>query len=133
RGAPTVRMHDGERLLREGDVVGFPRGPEGGHQIRNESDEPARVLIVSTILIPMSPSTTAARSASGSAARAGSNTRAARRPAADYRVAFTPDYPEDARLVQAEVRRVRLDSVGAAVDPTRSPVRYLPRIVWLAK
>jgi uncharacterized cupin superfamily protein len=35
-------------LGRGGDVVGFPRGPEGGHQIRNESDELARVLIVST-------------------------------------------------------------------------------------
>jgi uncharacterized cupin superfamily protein len=48
RGAPTVRMHDGDRVLREGDVVPFPRGPEGGHQIRNDGSEPARVLIVST-------------------------------------------------------------------------------------
>ena len=48
RGAPTVRLHDGDRELKEGDVVGFPRGAEGGHQIRNESDEVARVLIVST-------------------------------------------------------------------------------------
>jgi uncharacterized cupin superfamily protein len=48
RGTPTVRMHDGDHQLEEGDVVGFPRGPEGGHQIRNEGDEPARVLIVST-------------------------------------------------------------------------------------
>jgi len=48
RGAPTVRLPDGDRELKEGDVVGFPRGAEGGHQIRNESDEVARVLIVST-------------------------------------------------------------------------------------
>ena len=48
RGTPTVRMHDGNRPLKEGDVVGFPRGAEGGHQIRNEGDGPARVLIVST-------------------------------------------------------------------------------------
>jgi uncharacterized cupin superfamily protein len=48
RGSPTVRMHDGDRQLKEGDVVGFPRGAEGGHQIRNESDEIARVLLVST-------------------------------------------------------------------------------------
>ncbi len=47
RGAPTVRMHDSERVLAEGDVVPFPRGPEGGHQIRNDSDGVARVLIVS--------------------------------------------------------------------------------------
>ena len=48
RGEPTVRLHDGERQLREGDVVPLPRGPEGGHQIRNDGDAVARVLIVST-------------------------------------------------------------------------------------
>ena len=48
RGAPTVRMHDGDHELREGDVISFPRGPEGGHQIRNDGAEVARVLIVST-------------------------------------------------------------------------------------
>ena len=47
RGSPTVRMHDGDRELAEGDVVPFPRGPEGGHQVRNDGDSPARVLIVS--------------------------------------------------------------------------------------
>lgn len=48
RGTPTVRMHDGDRVLREGDVVPFPRGPEGGHQLRNDGDSVARVLIVSS-------------------------------------------------------------------------------------
>jgi uncharacterized cupin superfamily protein len=48
RGTPTVRMHDGDHVLAEGDVVPFPRGPAGGHQLRNDSDEVARVLIVST-------------------------------------------------------------------------------------
>ena len=47
RGTPTVRMHDGDHVLREGDVVPFPRGPEGGHQLRNDSESVARVLIVS--------------------------------------------------------------------------------------
>ena len=46
RGTPTVLMHDGDRLLQEGDVLPFPRGPEGGHQIRNDADAIARVLIV---------------------------------------------------------------------------------------
>jgi uncharacterized cupin superfamily protein len=46
RGRPTVRMHDGDHALAEGDVLPFPRGPEGGHQIRNDEDEVARVLIV---------------------------------------------------------------------------------------
>ena len=47
RGRPTVRMHDGEHPLSEGDVVPFPPGPEGGHQIRNDENEVARVLLVS--------------------------------------------------------------------------------------
>ena len=47
RGRPTVRLHDGERRLEEGDVVPFPRGPAGGHQLRNDGDVPARVLLVS--------------------------------------------------------------------------------------
>jgi uncharacterized cupin superfamily protein len=46
RGEPTVRMQDGDHRLREGDVVPFPRGPAGGHQLRNDTDETARVLIV---------------------------------------------------------------------------------------
>jgi uncharacterized cupin superfamily protein len=46
RGSPTVRMHDGDHALKEGDVVPFPRGPEGGHQIRNDAETVARVLIV---------------------------------------------------------------------------------------
>jgi uncharacterized cupin superfamily protein len=46
RGSPTVRMHDGDHVLREGDVVPFPRGADGGHQVRNDGDATARVLIV---------------------------------------------------------------------------------------
>jgi uncharacterized cupin superfamily protein len=41
-------MHDGDHQLTEGDVVAFPRGAEGGHRVRNDSDAPARVLLVST-------------------------------------------------------------------------------------
>jgi uncharacterized cupin superfamily protein len=52
RGAPTVRLHDGERRLREGDVVPLPRGPEGGHQLRNDTADAARVLIVSSNVRP---------------------------------------------------------------------------------
>lgn len=46
RGEPTIRMHDGDHRLLEGDVVPFPRGPDGGHQIRNDGNSVARVLIV---------------------------------------------------------------------------------------
>ncbi len=45
-------MHDGDHALREGDVVSFPHGPEGGHQIRNDGEETARMLIVSTNASP---------------------------------------------------------------------------------
>ena len=48
RGQPTVRLHDGDLQLEEGDVVPLPRGPAGGHQVRNDGDASARVLIVST-------------------------------------------------------------------------------------
>jgi uncharacterized cupin superfamily protein len=47
-GRPTLRSPDGERDLREGDVVAFPRGPRGAHALENRGDEPARILIVST-------------------------------------------------------------------------------------
>jgi uncharacterized cupin superfamily protein len=49
RGRLTLRTPDGERVLREGDVVHFPAGPEGAHALRNETDESARVLWVSEL------------------------------------------------------------------------------------
>jgi uncharacterized cupin superfamily protein len=52
RGEPTLRTHEGEQRLREGDVVAFPRGKEGAHQIRNDTDAPARVLMLSTLIAP---------------------------------------------------------------------------------
>jgi uncharacterized cupin superfamily protein len=52
RGRPTLRTNEGERVLAEGDVVTFPRGPEGAKEIRNDSDEVARVVIVSTNVVP---------------------------------------------------------------------------------
>lgn len=47
-GRPTLRVPDGEHELRPGDVVCFPEGPEGAHQVRNDTGEPVRVLILST-------------------------------------------------------------------------------------
>jgi uncharacterized cupin superfamily protein len=52
RGRPTLRTPEGERQLSEGDVVCFPRGPMGAHQIRNDTDAPLRVLMLSTLLTP---------------------------------------------------------------------------------
>ena len=52
RGTPTLRTPAGERVLAEGDVVVFPRGPAGAKELRNESVETVRVLIVSTNVDP---------------------------------------------------------------------------------
>ena len=47
-GTPTLRQPSGERVLRAGDIVCFPAGPEGAHKVSNASDTPARVLILSS-------------------------------------------------------------------------------------
>jgi len=47
-GTPTLRTPEGERTLEPGDVVAFPEGEAGAHQLRNDSDSPFRVLIGST-------------------------------------------------------------------------------------
>ena len=50
RGEPTLRAPDGEHLLKEGDVVCFPRGKKGAHQISNRTDSPVRVLMLSSMI-----------------------------------------------------------------------------------
>jgi uncharacterized cupin superfamily protein len=51
-GAPTLRTLDGEQTLAPGEVVAFPAGREGAHQLRNDSDQPVSLLIVSTMVAP---------------------------------------------------------------------------------
>lgn len=46
RGTPTLRTPDGERELAEGDVVHFPVGPDGAHQLINRSADRVRYLVV---------------------------------------------------------------------------------------
>jgi uncharacterized cupin superfamily protein len=52
RGTPTLRTPEGEEDLEEGDVVCFPRGKDGAHQVRNRTDAPIRVLMLSTLINP---------------------------------------------------------------------------------
>lgn len=52
RGEPTLRTPEGEQKLAQGDVVCFRRGKEGAHQVKNETDSPLRVLMLSTLLAP---------------------------------------------------------------------------------
>ncbi len=51
-GRPTLRTPEGERELSQGDCVLFPSGPEGAHSLTNRSDEPVRVLLVSSFALP---------------------------------------------------------------------------------
>ena len=47
-GRPKLRTQAGWRRLEDGEVVSFPVGEDGGHQIINDGDEPVRILAVST-------------------------------------------------------------------------------------
>ncbi|MBV8489195.1 MAG: cupin domain-containing protein, partial [Candidatus Eremiobacteraeota bacterium] len=44
-GRPSIRSLDGSIRCRPGDFIAFPTGPHGSHQVLNESDEPALVLL----------------------------------------------------------------------------------------
>ena len=47
-GRPTLRTPEGERDLEPGDVAVFPEGPAGAHKVSNRTDEPCRVLLLSS-------------------------------------------------------------------------------------
>jgi uncharacterized cupin superfamily protein len=51
-GRASVRTPDGERELERGEVVAFPRGERGAHQVVNRTEEPVRVLILSEMNAP---------------------------------------------------------------------------------
>jgi uncharacterized cupin superfamily protein len=52
RGRPTLRTPEGSRQLDEGEAVHFPAGPDGTHGVVNDTDEPVRFLMVSTLQSP---------------------------------------------------------------------------------
>ena len=52
RGRPTLRTLDGKRQLDEGEVVHFPTGPEGAHELRNETDAPVRYVVAGIRVSP---------------------------------------------------------------------------------
>jgi uncharacterized cupin superfamily protein len=51
-GRPVLRTLEGERELAPGEVVACPVGRAGAHRLDNRTDEPARVLILSTKIRP---------------------------------------------------------------------------------
>jgi uncharacterized cupin superfamily protein len=52
QGTPSVRTPRGRRTLAEGEVLSFPAGERGLHQVRNEGDDAARTLVVSQMVAP---------------------------------------------------------------------------------
>lgn len=51
-GRPTLRTLEGARELSPGEVVAFPTGRRGAHRLDNRTEEPVRVLLVSTMIGP---------------------------------------------------------------------------------
>jgi uncharacterized cupin superfamily protein len=51
-GRPTVRTPDGTEQLEPLELVFFPTGPAGAHEIRNDTDDPVRVLMWSPVIVP---------------------------------------------------------------------------------
>src|SRR3954471_7062439 len=52
QGSPSLRTPEGTERLAPFDVVFFPKGPEGAHQLLNETEETARLLMWSTVVFP---------------------------------------------------------------------------------
>jgi len=51
-GTCTVRHPEGTDALKAGDVTCFVAGPEGAHKIINDTAEPIRILMLSTVRWP---------------------------------------------------------------------------------
>ena len=51
-GRPKLRTPEGERTLELGEVVHFRKGPEGAHQIINDTNETVRLVMVSNQASP---------------------------------------------------------------------------------
>ncbi len=51
-GRPSLRTPEGWRELVPGEVVAFLLGERGAHQVSNFSDEPARFIVFSEMVVP---------------------------------------------------------------------------------
>lgn len=51
-GRASVRTPEGTETVEPLEMVFFPSGPDGAHQIRNDTAEPVRVLMWSTVVTP---------------------------------------------------------------------------------
>jgi uncharacterized cupin superfamily protein len=55
RGEPDLRTPEGWRRLEEGEVVAFPVGERGAHQLVNRTDEEVRFVMISEMRFPEIP------------------------------------------------------------------------------
>jgi uncharacterized cupin superfamily protein len=51
-GTPTLRHPEGEDRLEAGDLVCFPEGPAGAHQLLNRGESDVRALFLTTTGVP---------------------------------------------------------------------------------
>jgi len=51
-GRPSVRTPEGTEQMEPLELVFFPKGPEGAHEIRNDTDGMVQVLMWSTVVYP---------------------------------------------------------------------------------
>jgi uncharacterized cupin superfamily protein len=51
-GHPTLRHPEGSDRLEPWDVVFFEKGAAGAHGVYNQTEEPVRVLMFSTVVVP---------------------------------------------------------------------------------
>jgi uncharacterized cupin superfamily protein len=51
-GEATLRHPGGEDVLAPWDLTCFPPGPDGAHEVRNDGDEPIRILMFSDLVLP---------------------------------------------------------------------------------
>jgi uncharacterized cupin superfamily protein len=52
QGRPSVRTPEGTEQLEPFDLVFFPKGPAGAHQIHNDTDQTVRILMWSSVVYP---------------------------------------------------------------------------------
>jgi uncharacterized cupin superfamily protein len=51
-GRPTLRHPEGTDVLELWDLICFPPGPDGAHEVRNETEETVRLMMYSTVKHP---------------------------------------------------------------------------------
>jgi uncharacterized cupin superfamily protein len=51
-GTPTLRTPEGSQQIGPMELAFFPKGPDGAHLIRNDTDAPVRVLMFSNVVTP---------------------------------------------------------------------------------